>query len=330
MAEFQYSDETFPLALIFPGQGSQHVGMAQALAAQFPVARQTLQEADDILAFSLSTLCAEGPAEALTATINAQPALLAASIATLRVLQSEMGTMPRPLFFAGHSLGEYSALVAANSISFADGLRLVRERGRLMTEAGQVAPGRMAAVLGLDEDVVAQACADAAATSSGLVQIANDNCPGQIVISGDATAMEAAMAALQAAGARKVVPLDVSIASHSPLMAPVAGQLRAAIEATAIQPPIAPLLANTSTDAITEPAAIVDELAAQLTGSVKWTGSMQRAVDAGVTVFAEIGPGNVLTGLIKRIARDAERINVADAVGVDAFRKSVMSNNSIS
>ena len=321
MAEFKYRDEISPLALIFPGQGSQHVGMVQELAAHFPAARQTLQEADDILGFSLSTLCAEGPAEALTATINAQPALLAASIAALRVLQTELVVLPRPLFFAGHSLGEYSALVAANSISFADGLRLVRERGRLMTEAGALVPGRMAAVLGLDEEVVAQACAAAATASGGLVQIANDNCPGQIVISGDAAGMEAAMTALQAAGARKVVPLDVSIASHSPLMAPVAGQLRAAIEATAIQPPVAPLLANTSTEAITEPSTIVDELAAQLTGSVKWTGSMQRAVDAGVTVFAEIGPGNVLTGLIKRISRDAERINVADAAGVDAFQK---------
>lgn len=327
MSEFQYRDETLPLALIFPGQGSQHVGMAQELAAQFPVARQTLQEADEILGFALSALCAEGPAEALTATINAQPALLTGSIAALRVLQSELGTLPRPQFFAGHSLGEYSALVAANSLSFADGLRLVRERGRLMTEAGTLLPGRMAAVLGLDEDVVARACADAAAASGGLVQIANDNCPGQIVISGDVTGMQAAMTALQAAGARKVVPLEVSIASHSPLMASVAGQLRAAIEATSIQPPVAPLLANTSTAAVTDPAAIVDELAAQLTGSVKWTGSMQRAVDAGVTVFAEIGPGNVLTGLIKRISRDAERINVADVAGVDAFRQSVMRNS---
>lgn len=328
MAEFQYSDKTIPLVLVFPGQGSQHVGMVQELVAQFPAARQALQEADDILGFFLSKLCFEGPAEALTATINAQPALLASSIAVLRVLQSELGTLPRPLYFAGHSLGEYSALVAANSISFTAGLRLVRERGRLMTEAGTVAPGRMAAVLGLDEDVVAQACADAAAISGGMVQVANDNCPGQLVISGDATALEAAAATLQALGARKVVPLDVSIASHSPLMASVSGQLRAAIEATEIQPPIAPLLANTSTDAITEPAAIVDELAAQLTGSVKWTGSMQRAVDAGGTVFAEIGPGNVLTGLIKRISRDVERINVADAAGVESFRKSVMSNES--
>ncbi|MEZ4635871.1 MAG: ACP S-malonyltransferase [Caldilineaceae bacterium] len=324
MSEYRYSDETFPLALIFPGQGSQHVGMAQELAAQFPAARETLQEADEILGFALSQLCADGPAETLTATINAQPALLTGSIAALRVLQHEMGLMPRPQFFAGHSLGEYSALVAANSLSFADGLRLVRERGRLMTEAGALTPGRMAAVLGLDEDVVAQACADASASSGGLVQIANDNCPGQIVISGDVAGIEAAMATLQAAGARKVVPLDVSIASHSPLMAPVAGQLRAAIESTAIQPPIAPLLANTSAEAVTEPAAIVDELAAQLTGSVKWTASMQRAVDAGVTVFAEIGPGNVLTGLIKRIARSAERINVADVAGVGAFREGVV------
>ncbi len=321
MSEFSYTDKSFPLALIFPGQGSQHVGMVQDLVAQFPVARETLQEADEILGFDLSRLSAEGPADTLTATINAQPALLAASIAALRVLQQEMGSLPRPRFFAGHSLGEYSSLVAANSISFADGLRLVRERGRLMTEAGAMKAGMMAAVLGLDEATVAQTCAAAMADGGGLAQIANDNCPGQVVISGDKPGMERAISALQAAGARKVVPLEVSIASHSPLMAPVAAQLRAAVQATPIEPPTVPLIANTTARPIVDSTAIVDELAAQLTGSVLWTGSIQYAVDAGVSVFAEVGPGAVLTGLIKRIAREAERINVADPAGVESFRK---------
>lgn len=293
--------------------------MIQELATNYAVVRETMQEADDVLGFELSRLCYEGSGPALTSTINAQPALLAGSVAALRALQSELGELPRPLFFAGHSLGEYSALVAANSIGYADGLRLVRERGRLMAEAGEQANGKMAAVLGLEEEIVARICAEAAAESGGLVQIANDNCPGQLVISGDQAGMDLAMAALQKAGARKVVPLEVSIAAHSPLMAPVADRLRTAIDATPIRPPAAPLIANTTTQILTEPAEIAAELTAQLTGSVLWTGSMQRALDEGTTLFAEFGPGNVLTGLMKRIGRDSERFSVADAVGVETI-----------
>lgn len=320
MDPFRYSEETrADLAFLFPGQGSQHVGMAQALAEAYPAARAALEEADQILGFSLSRLCFQGPEDVLTDTVNAQPALLAASIAALAALQSELGVLPRPALLAGHSLGEYTALVAANSITYADGLRLVRERGRLMKEAGARAPGMMAAILGLDEPTVAQICAEAAAATGGVVQIANDNCPGQIVISGDRTAMEHAMAALAQAGARKVVPLAVSIAAHSPLMAPAAEALAAAIRATEIRPPVAPILANTSATPLTEPEAIRAELVAQLTGSVRWTASMQRALDAGVTVFAEFGPGNVLTGLVKRIQRKTTRFNVADPEGVRAL-----------
>jgi [acyl-carrier-protein] S-malonyltransferase len=316
---FRYADEPKPLAYLCPGQGSQHTGMLQELAAAYPAVRQTLEEADDVLGFALSKLCFEGPGDELTNTINAQPALLTASVAALRALQSELGVLPRPILFAGHSLGEYSALVAANSIEFADGLRLVRERGRLMAEAGNEAAGRMAAILGLDEEKVAEICAHIRAETGAVVQIANDNCPGQLVISGDEQGMEQAMAALQAAGARRVVPLEVSIAAHSPLMAPVAEELRSAIEATPIQSPTAPLIANTTTDFLTAPQAIRAELTSQLTGSVLWTGSMQRALAEGVTIFVEIGPGDVLAGLMKRIDRGSERFSVADPAGVTAF-----------
>lgn len=278
-----------------------------------------MQTADDVLGFGLSTLCFDGPGEVLTDTINAQPALLAASVAALSALQQELGTLPRPQLFAGHSMGEYTALVAANSLDYADGLRLVRERGRLMAQAGTAAPGLMAAVLGLDETVVRTICAEAAAETGGVVQIANDNCPGQIVISGDRAGMEHAMAALQAAGAKRVLPLEVSIAAHSPLMTPAAAELRAAIEAVTFSEPVAPILGNTTTQPLTAASELAAELTAQLTGSVLWTGSMARAVDTGISIFAEIGPGNVLTGLMKRIHRDAERINVADPTGVEAF-----------
>lgn len=319
MADFRYTTTSTALLMVFPGQGSQHVGMAQALAEHYPVARATFQEADDILGFKLSDLMLHGPAEELTNTLNAQPALLTASVAALRALQSEMGDLPLPQFFAGHSMGEYSALVAANSLSFEDGLRLVRERGRLMAEAGNAAPGRMAAVIGLDEAQVRTLCAQAAAETGGVVQIANDNCPGQIVISGDKQGMEQAMAALQAAGAKRVLPLEVSIAAHSPLMAPAATELQSAIHQAEIKTPAAPIIGNTSTQLLSDPAAIADELTAQLTGSVLWNGSMLRAVAAGISVVAEIGPGAVLTGLMKRIDREVERLNVADTAGVEAF-----------
>ncbi|RLT42054.1 MAG: [acyl-carrier-protein] S-malonyltransferase [Chloroflexi bacterium] len=316
---FVYHKNETPFALLFPGQGSQAVGMGKQLAESYPAARAIFDEADDTLGFALSALCFDGPEESLTDTINAQPALLATSAAALAALQSVLGSLPTPTFFAGHSMGEYSALVAAGCIAYADGLRLVRERGRLMKEAGQKSPGLMAAILGLDEAVVAQVCADAQAATGGIAQIANDNCPGQLVISGDRAGMERAMAGLEAAGARKVVALAVSIAAHSPLMAPAAAELKAAIDATPVHLPLAPVIGNTTASPLTSADAIRGELAAQLTGSVRWTASMQHAVDAGVDIFAEIGAGDVLSGLMKRIARKSERIGVADPAGVEAF-----------
>ncbi len=319
-------------ALLFPGQGSQQVGMATAAAAAYPAARAALAEADDVLAFPLSRLMAEGPEETLTDTINAQPALLAASIAILRALEAELGAPANPapawaapgrqVFLAGHSMGEYSALVAARSLAYADGLRLVRERGRLMKEAGTRSPGMMAAILGLDEDKVAAVCAEVTA-KGGIAQVANDNCPGQIVISGDTVGMQAAMAALGAAGAKKVVPLAVSIAAHSPLMRPAAEELQAAIAATPLAPPQAPVIGNTTGAPLTSVEAIRSELAAQLTGSVRWTTTLQYLADAGVTTFVEIGPGEVLSGLAKRVARSSTRFSIAEPDAVRAYVQSL-------
>jgi len=312
--------------------------MASEFYRQYPAARAALEEADDVLGFALSRLMLEGSEDELTDTINAQPALMVASVAAMRALESELDSVGidrarasggQAVYVAGHSMGEYSALVAAGSISYADGLRLVRERGRLMKQAGEQAPGLMAAVLGLDEAQISEICAQASGADA-IAQIANDNCPGQIVISGNQNGMETAMAALTAAGARKVVPLAVSIAAHSPLMRPAADALRAAIDATTILPPQAPIIGNTTAQELTTVDAIRDELTAQLTGSVRWTASIQHMVDAGVTTFVELGAGDVLSGLVKRIARSAQRVTVKDVEGVRAYTEMLRFKNGAS
>jgi [acyl-carrier-protein] S-malonyltransferase len=328
MTSFPFIPALTATAFLFPGQGSQEVGMLYELSQAYPVARQTFAEADEVLGMALSELCFSGPEERLTDTINAQPALLTAGVAVLRVLQQEVGergtaSTVGTTFVAGHSMGEYTALVAAGSLGFADGLRLVRERGRLMKQAGEQSPGMMAAILGLEESVVATVCAEASA-QGGIVQVANDNCPGQIVISGNQAGMETAMAALTAAGARRVMPLAVSIAAHSPLMQPAAEELRAAITATPLTAPVVPVIGNTSAQPLTTVAAIVEELTAQLTGSVRWTASMQFAVNAGVTHFVELGPGDVLAGLIKRIARSAERWSLNSPASIQEYGQTIV------
>ena len=325
MATFDFISASPATVFLFPGQGSQAVGMVADVLEAYPAAWAAMEEADDVLGYALSDIWRNGPEEALTDTVNAQPALLAASVAVLRAVEAELAAQGKPVqagtaasMVAGHSMGEYSALVAAGSVGYADALRLVHTRGRLMKEAGERNPGMMAAILGLDEQVVAQVCAEAT-QAGGLAQVANDNCPGQIVISGDRPGMEAAMAALTAAGARKVVPLAVSIAAHSPLMAPAADALRSAIEATPIQDAAVPLLANTSATPITKAADIRAELTAQLTGSVRWTESMQYALAQGMTRFVELGAGDVLATLMKRIDRKVERRAVNSVESVQEF-----------
>lgn len=282
--------------------------MGRALYEHEPAARAVFDQADRQLGFSLSALCFEGPEAELTDTLNQQPALYVTGIAAWRVLQEQGAPQwPEPTFFAGHSLGEFTALTAAGSLSFTDGLALVRRRGELMKYADETAPGAMAAILGLDGTVVAAACHAARQESGRAVQVANDNCPGQIVISGDREALALALEVLQDAGARKIVPLPITIAAHSPLMASAAAELAVAVNATPLQPPSVPVIGNTSAQPLTSADAIRAELIAQLTGSVRWTESMRYLRSQGVERFVEVGPGEVLTGLMKRIDRGAKR-----------------------
>lgn len=294
-------------AFLFPGQGSQMVGMGQDFALKYSVARDTFAEADELLGIRLSTLCFEGPEEALNDTINTQPAIFVVSLAILRVLQSE-GWAASPSFLAGHSLGEYSALVASGALTFADGLRLVRERGRLMKEAGERSPGGMAAVLKVDDPIIADICRRASQETGKIVQVANYNSPGQVVISGDNAALEAAMEMAQTAGARRVVRLAVSIAAHSPLMTVIAEEYRQAVQVTPIQLPRVPVVANVTARPLDTVDDIREEMIAQLTSSVRWVDSIEYMTTQGVTNFVEIGPKDVLTGLVGRIAKDIKAV----------------------
>lgn len=324
-------------AYLFPGQGGQHIGMAQELCQTYPAARLAMEEADDTLGFAISKLCFQGPEETLTDTINAQPAILAASVATLHAIQQEFeqrgettavdatASPSTDRYAAGHSFGEYTALVATGSIRYADGLRLVRERGRLMKEAGSQQPGMMAAILGMDNALVAQTCAEILADSTSatadtaVLSVANDNCPGQVVISGDRASVERAMAALSDAGARKIVPLAVSIAAHSSLMQSASAELAEAIQKTPIVEPNMPIIGNTTAQPMTAPDEIRQELVRQLTSSVRWTESMQFAANSGIAHFVEIGPGDALTGMMKRIARKTKRRAINEPAHVQEF-----------
>ncbi|MCC7449324.1 MAG: ACP S-malonyltransferase [Anaerolineae bacterium] len=302
-------------AWVFPGQGSQQVGMGADLVRQYPAARQVFEEADRILGFALSELCFVGPAEALDETINTQPALYVTGIATLRALESQCGTIT-PLAVAGHSLGEFTALTAAGALPFEAGVKLVRERGRLMKEAGEKSPGAMAALLGLSIEDARAVCEQATHEVGRPVVVANDNCPGQVVISGDEQALDRALELAKERRVKKAVKLAVSVAAHSPLMAHSAEAFRQALAAAPFEAPRVPIIGNVNAAPLRTREDIQAELAAQLTSSVRWTESVQALRALGVQTFVELGPKDVLVGLLKRINREATGValNSAEAV----------------
>jgi len=306
------------VVLLCPGQGAQRVGMGRDLAAAYPVARRVFEAADEALGFSLSRVMWEGPEDLLTRTDNAQPAILAHSAAAWAVVREELAG--RVTAAAGHSLGEYSAYLTAGTLSLAEAARLVRRRGELMREAGDVRPGTMAAVMGLDAERVTLVCREA--TSAGEVVVAaNLNAPDQTVISGDPAAVARASDLLKAAGAKRVLPLKVSGAFHSPLMAPVAERFAAELAAATLSAPAFPVVANSSATAVREPAEARRLLADQLTSPVRWVESVRRLAEVagGAARFLEIGPGAVLTGLAKRILTGSDTVNVGTAAEAAAF-----------
>jgi [acyl-carrier-protein] S-malonyltransferase len=301
------------IAFVFPGQGSQEVGMGRALAEAFSEARDVFEAADDALGEPISKLCFEGPDEALSRTANTQPAILTVSVAAHAVLRKRLGWTPA--LVAGHSLGEYSALVAAGSLSLADAVRVVRARGTSMQEAVPPGVGAMAAVLGLTADQVAEACREAAGDE--VVSAANFNEPAQTVIAGHAGAVERASVRLRAAGARRVVPLPVSAPFHCELMAPVVARLRTVLEPVVLTVPQAPVVTNVEATPNSDPQRLKALLLAQVTGSVRWVECVRAMEAHGVRKVIELGPGKVLCGLIKRITKSLECFNVEDPQSLD-------------
>ncbi len=303
-----------PFAFVFPGQGSQSVGMGRDLAMSSPTAGAVWSAADDALGEPLGALAWDGPADRLDRTENAQPAILAASIAILEAMRDRWAAAglepPTPAFAAGHSMGQYSALVASGVLSLADGVRLVRRRGELMQASGQGRDGAMAAIIGLDDARVPELLE--AAAKHGTFVVANRNAPGQVVVSGERGAIEAGAEIARELGAKRSIVLPVSVAAHSPLMAEAADGMRATLEGVEFHDPWTTLLANADGHPITSAAGAREELVDHLTAGVDWVGAVQRMTGAGVTTFIEVGPGKVLTGLIKRIAPDAETVPADD------------------
>jgi [acyl-carrier-protein] S-malonyltransferase len=314
-------------ALVFPGQGSQAVGMGKALADEFPVAREVFSRVDAALSQDLSKLMFEGPEPELTLTANAQPALMAASIAALRVLETEMGFNParEAAYVAGHSLGEYSALCAAGSITLDDAARLLRLRGEAMQKAVPVGEGAMAAILGLEFGAVVKVATQAASDlylTGAVCQAANDNGGGQVVVSGTKPAVERAMELAKLAGAKRALLLPVSAPFHCALMQPAAQAMEEALKGVKLRPPKPPLVANVEAEAVANPEAIRSGLVAQVTATVRWRESVTYMSAHGVTRFVELGAGKVLSGLIKRIVDGATTISVGAPVDVAAFSAS--------
>jgi [acyl-carrier-protein] S-malonyltransferase len=308
------------VAYIFPGQGSQTVGMGKALAANFPAAAQVFAEVDDALGAKLSGIVFEGPAELLTLTENAQPALMAVSLATLRVLETEAGLdLKRDAqFVAGHSLGEYSALAAAGALRLADTARLLRTRGQAMQKAVPVGVGAMAALLGLDFDAASAVAAEAA--QGQVCQAANDNGGGQVVVSGDKAAVERAVEIAKIKGAKRAMLLPVSAPFHCALMQPAATVMADALAKVTVTLPAVPVVANVLAKPIHEPDAIVRALIAQVTGTVRWRESIAFMAQSGVKTFYEIGAGKVLSGLVKRIAEGASASAIGTPDDIAAYR----------
>ena len=302
-------------AFIFPGQGSQHAGMGRELSENFKTALRSFEEADDALGFSLSRLCFEGPEEDLKLTANTQPAILAASVAALRVLREESPVAPA--FVAGHSLGEYSALVAAGALSFADALRTVRARGSFMQDAVPVGVGAMAAILGVDPELLQEICAEAA--RGEVVSPANFNSPGQIVIAGHAAAVNRAIEIAKARGFRKAMLLPVSAPFHCALMQKAAERLSDTLDGVQLHPLTVPVVSNVEAKPNADAGRVKQLLVEQVCSPVLWDASVQQMVAAGVDNFVEIGPGKVLAGLVKRIEKQAATFNVQDAAGGKAM-----------
>jgi len=295
-------------AYVFPGQASQKVGMGRDLYDNFDSAKAVFDQADATLGFSLSRLCFEGPEDELHQTINTQPALVTVSFACLKAAQDIGGSgLPAPSFVAGHSLGEYTALAAAGVLDFTTAVYLARERGRLMYEAGLKNPGGMVAVLGFDEALLAEVCAETDTL------IANINCPGQLVISGARENLTRAADLAKARGAHRAVPLSVSGAFHTPLMQPAVDGMSEVIPPLDFHEPLIPIVANTTAQPVTTAEQVKAELINQLCHSVQWQRSIEYMIDDGVSTFIEIGPGRVLSGLIRRINRDVKTLNIGDA-----------------
>ena len=303
------------IAFLFPGQGSQKVGMGKALAAQLPMCRDTFREADDALGEPLSRLCFDGPEDQLLLTENTQPAILSVSVAVWRQLDAE-GV--RASFAAGHSLGEYSAHVAAGTLSFADALRTVRRRGRYMQEAVPVGEGAMAAILGFDADGVAIACEEAAQALGRVVAPANLNAPGQVVIAGHADAVARAGEIMKARGAKRVIPLAVSAPFHCPLLKPAEDRLAPELRALPAQDPRIPVIANVDAEPKRDAGAAIEALVRQISAPVRWEAVVRRLIADGARTFVELGPGTVLAGLVKKIDRAMSVVSIEDVDGLTA------------